>query len=122
VPAWVEALAGTNAYGYAMSVNQDCCTASSYDAAQWELWSLAAPLAPRDLIAQVMRPKEVYLADHPTWNNARTDRPVPFITATYRYGANDVEWRPWDDELLAVPTDGGADVWRLRASSKRRAH
>ena len=104
---------GHDAYGYAMSVNQDCCTASSYDAAQWELRSLAAPLAPRDLIAQVMRPKEVYLADHPSWNNARADRPVPFITATYRYGANDVDWRPWDDELLAVPTDGGADVWRL---------
>lgn len=58
-------------------------------------------------------PKQVYLADHPTWNNARPDRAVPFVTATYRYGANSVEWRAWDDEILAIPTDGGADVWRL---------
>lgn len=104
---------GHDAFGYGVGVNQDCCTASSWDAAQWQWRSLSAPLVPRDLIEQVIQPKEVYLADHPSWHNAQPDRAVPFITATYRYGANTVEWRPWDDEILAVPTDGGADVWRL---------
>jgi hypothetical protein len=104
---------GHDAYGYGVAVNQDCCTESTYDAAQWQWRSLAAPLESRDVIRQVISPKEVYLADHPSWNNAQPDRAVPFVTGTYRYGANPVEWRPWDDEILAIPTDGGEDVWRL---------
>jgi hypothetical protein len=104
---------GHDAYGYGVLVNQDCCTTTAWDAAQWQWRSLAAPLESRDVILQVISPKEVYLADHPSWNNAQRDRAVPFVTGTYRYGANAVEWRPWDDEILAVPTDGGEDVWRL---------
>jgi hypothetical protein len=107
---------GHDAFGYGTAVNQDCCTSSTWDAAQWQIRSLASPLVSRDLIAPVLSPKQVYLADHPTWNNARPDRLVPFVTATYRFGANPVEWRPWDDEILAVQTDvgeGGAEVIRL---------
>jgi hypothetical protein len=107
---------GHDAFGYGVAVNQDCCTATPYDAVQWQFRSLDKPLATRDLIAPVLTPKEVSLADHPTWNNARADRLVPFITATYRYGTDAVEWRAWDDEILAVQTDntaGGATVWRL---------
>jgi hypothetical protein len=64
----------------------------------------------------VLNPEEVYLADHPTWNNARADALVPFITGTYRYPPDGVEWRAWDDEILAVQTDGGgqgAEVYRF---------
>lgn len=107
---------GHDAFGYGVAVNQDCCSSSTWDAAQWQIRSLASPLVSRDLIAPVLSPKQVYLADHPTWNNARPDRLVPFVTATYRFGANAVEWRPWDDEILAVQTDvgdGGAEVLRL---------
>lgn len=104
---------GHDAFGYGVGVNQDCCTTTTWDAAQWQWRSLSAPLVARDVIERVMMPKQVYLADHPTWNNAQPDRAVPFVTATYRYGANSVEWRAWDDEILAIPTDGGADVWRL---------
>ena len=108
---------GHDAYGYGMAVNQDCCTGTkAYDAAEWQLRDLSAPLASRDLIQPLMTPKESNLADHPTWNNARPDRLVPFISGIYRYGANPVEWRPWDDEIVAVQTDvgdGGAEVWRF---------
>ena len=100
---------GHDAYGYGVAVNQDCCSTTTYDAAQWQLRSLASPLTTKDLIDPVMTPKEVYLADHPTWNNARADALVPFITATYRYPPDAVAWRPWDDEILAVGTDGGPD-------------
>lgn len=108
--------AGHDAFGYGVGVNQDCCTTTAWDAAQWQIRSLATPLVSKDLITPIVTPKEVYLADHPTWNNARADRLVPFITATYRYGANPAEWRPWDDEILAVQTDvgeEGAEVFRL---------
>ena len=83
---------------------------------QWQLRRLSTPLASRDLIRPMLSPKEVGLSDHPTWNNARPDRLVPFISATYRYGANAVDWRAWDDEIVAVQTDAGdgsAEVWRF---------
>jgi hypothetical protein len=107
---------GHDALGYGVSVNQDCCTSTPWDAAQWQIRALKSPLISRDLITPIVTPKEIYMADHPTWNNARPDRLVPFITATYRYGVEPVEWRPWDDEILAVQTDvgeGGAEVFRL---------
>jgi len=108
--------AGHDAFGYGVAVNQDCCSETAWDAAQWQFRSLADPRKSRDLIRPVITPKEIYLADHPTWNNARPDRLVPFISATYRHGTEAVEWRAWDEELLAVQTDvgdGSAEVWRL---------
>jgi hypothetical protein len=107
---------GHDAYGFGYRVNQDCCTSSTWDAAQWQLRSLATPLVTFDLITPVVLPKEIYLADHPSWHNAQEDRLVPFIDANYRYGANTTAWRPWDEEIFAVQTDGaggGASVWRF---------
>jgi hypothetical protein len=109
---------GHDAYGYGVMVNQDCCTAPTpWDAAQWQLRELASPSSTRDLIVPVLAPPEIYLADHPSWNNARPERLVPYITALYRYGASSAEWRAWDDEIVAVQTDvrsgEGAAVWRL---------
>ena len=108
---------GHDAYAFGFAVNQDCCTATTYDAAQWQFRPLARPLTTRDLVEPVIAPKEVQLADHPTWNNAQPDRLVPFISGLYRYGANTVEWRPWDDEIIAVQTDvasdAGAEIWRF---------
>lgn len=116
MPILTAISAGHDAFGYGVGVNKDCCTATSWDAAQWQIRSLATPLLSRDLITPVVTPKEIYLSDHPTWTNARADRLVPFVTATYRYGAIASEWRAWDDEILAVQTDvgdGGAEVFRL---------
>ena len=116
LPILTARSAGHDAFGYGIGVNQDCCTTTAWDAAQWQIRSLTAPLVTRDLITPIVTPKEIYLADHPTWNNARPDRLVPFITATYRYGSNTAEWRAWDDEILAIQTDvgeQGAEVVRL---------
>jgi hypothetical protein len=107
---------GHDAYGYGVRVNQDCCTASTWDAAQWQFRSLAAPLATADLIAPVLTPKSIYMADHPSWHNAQPELLVPFLDATYRYGGNTAEWRAWDDEIIAVQTDqagAGGTVWRF---------
>jgi hypothetical protein len=97
-------------------VNQDCCTNTTWDAAQWQFRSLANPLVTFDLITPILLPKEIYLADHPSWHNAQPDRFVPFIEANYRYGANTTAWRAWDEEITAVQTDAagsGALVWRF---------
>jgi hypothetical protein len=107
---------GHDAYGYGVRVNQDCCTASTWDAAQWQFRSLADPLVTADLVNPVLTPKSVYLSDHPSWHHARPDQLVPFLDATYRYGNNTTAWRAWDDEVIAVQTEApgtGATVWRF---------
>jgi hypothetical protein len=75
---------GHDAFGYGMSVNQDCCVATAWDAAQWQLRGLSAPLVTRDLITKVVSPKEIYLGEHTTWNNARRDALVPVVSGLYR--------------------------------------
>ena len=107
---------GHDAYGYGVRVNQDCCTASTWDASQWQYRALDLPLTTSDLVTPVLLPKEVYLADHASWHNAQPDRLVPFVDANYRYGTNPSTWRAWDEEVFAVQTDGaggGATVWRF---------
>src|SRR3954469_4272238 len=108
---------GHDAFGYGMSVNQDCCTASSWDAAQWQFRYLSAPFVTHDVIKTVVTPKEIYLADHTTWNNARPNQLMPFISGLMRSPASTTEWRAWDDEIIAVQTDtaAGAEatVWRF---------
>jgi hypothetical protein len=108
---------GHDAFGYGTYVNKDCCTASSWDAGQWQYRSLGSPLATRDLIKSVLKPQEVYLSDHTSWNNARPDRLTPVVSGLYRYGTNGSAWRAWDDEIVAIQTDAAAGaeatVWRF---------
>jgi hypothetical protein len=117
-PMGVAALPyGHDAFGYGVYVNQDCCTSTTYDAAQWQFRSLASPFVTRDIITTVLSPKEVYLADHSTWNNARPDNSAPFVSAIYRHPTSTTPWRAWDDEIIAVQTNAapGAEpaVWRF---------
>jgi len=113
----IEAITGGHdAYGFGYRVNQDCCTQSTWDAAQWQFRALANPLVTLDLNPNVLLPQEVYLEDHPSWHNAQPDRLVPFIDANYRYGANTTPWRAWDEEVFAVQTEGagtGGTIWRF---------
>jgi hypothetical protein len=107
---------GHDAFGYGVSVNQDCCVSTSWDAGQWQFRMLSSPLVTRDVIKYVLSPKEVYLGEHSTWNNARPDRLVPFVSGLFRSPASDTSWRAWDDEIVAVQTDAGsqdATVWRF---------
>jgi hypothetical protein len=116
---------GHDAYGYGVRVNQDCCTTTTWDAAQWQFRSLAAPLQTTDLVTTVLLPKEVYLADHPSWHNARPDRLTPFVDANYRYGNNTTEWRALDEEIFAVETENpghGATIWRFAHHRSNVAH
>jgi hypothetical protein len=108
---------GHTTAGFAYVVNHDCCVSGPWDGAQWEIRPVTSPLAPWNLISPVLTPQEVFLSDHPTWNNAQPSTLVPFISATYRYGVNPTAWRAWDDEIIAVETNApagtGADVWRF---------
>src|SRR4029077_20967225 len=66
-----------------------------------------------DLITQVLTPQETYAGDHASWNNAQSGTLVPFVTGFYRSASETAQWRPWDDEIVAVQTSGGAAVWRF---------
>ena len=101
---------GHDAAGYGYWVNQDCCTSSSWDAAQWQFRSLSSPAQTSDLISPVLSVKEVFLADHTTWNNAQPSTLVPVISSTYRYGDNTTPWRAWDDEIIGIDTAGGGGI------------
>jgi len=106
---------GHDAAGFGVWINQDCCSSSGWDAAQWQFRSLSSPLQTNDLISPVLTPQEIYMADHTTWNNAQPDRLVPVISSTYRYGNNTAPWRAWDDEIIAIDTTNGVGgtVWRF---------
>jgi hypothetical protein len=69
------------------------------------------------LISPVLTPKEIYIDDHTSWNNARADALVPVISSTYRYypSYNSTPWRAWDDEIIAIDTTNGVGgtVWRF---------
>src|SRR5262249_20862108 len=49
---------GHDASGYGYSVNQDCCTGTSWDAAQWQFRYLSDPTRTSDLISPVLPVKE----------------------------------------------------------------
>jgi hypothetical protein len=108
---------GHDAYGFGYSVNQDCCTSSSWDGTQWQFRYLANPTGTNDLISPVLTPREIYIDDHTSWNNARPDAMVPVISSTFRYyGSNNTTpWRAWDDEIIAIDTTNGigGTVWRF---------
>ena len=91
------------------------CTASGYDAGQWQFRRLSSLSQTTDLIAPVQAVKEVYMADHTTWNNAQPATLVPVISSTYRFGNNTAPWRAWDDEIIGIETanGGGGSVWRF---------
>jgi hypothetical protein len=98
---------GHDAAGYGYWINQDCCTSSSWDAAQWQFRSLTSLARTSDLISPVLATKEIFLADHTSWNNAQPSTLVPVISSTYRYGVNPAAWRAWDDEIIGIDTTGG---------------
>jgi hypothetical protein len=118
LPLLAARMSGHDGIGYGYLTNQDCCTRSTWDAAQWQIRSLAAPFTIADLISPVLLPKEILLADHQSWTHAQDGQLVPIISATYRVGLTAAEWRAWDDEIIAVQTDvafagQGATVWRF---------
>lgn len=106
---------GHDATGYGWWINQDCCTNSTWDAGQWQIRRLTSLSQTSDLIAPVQAVKEVYLADHTSWNNAQPSTLVPVISSTYRFGNNTAPWRAWDDEIIGIDTAslGGGNVWRF---------
>lgn len=99
--------------GYGTMVNQDCCSASSWDSAQWQFRRLDNLDTTKDLIVPVLTPKLTTLSDHSSWRHARADKPLPFLSSTFRTDSPlSTPWRAWDDEIISIATDGSGQVAR----------
>jgi hypothetical protein len=115
---------GHDALSYGYQVNADSGQ-QAWDAAQWQLRMLAAVDNRSDLITPVLEPKVVYLSEHSTWNNAVSDRMVPVVSSTFRFNNEAAPWRPLDDEVIAIATEGASTVWRFchhRSDSRDEAN
>jgi hypothetical protein len=108
---------GHDSLGYGISINQDCCTgATEWDAAQWQIRTIADPTKTANLIPDVLRPKVMYLSEHSNWRAATPDAQMPLVSSTYRYAVEDngpVGPRAWDDEIIAIAVDGSGLVNRF---------
>jgi hypothetical protein len=107
---------GHDSFGYGVSVNQDCCVSTTYDGVQWQFRNLSTPPVTRDVLPVVLQPQEIYVEDHSTWHNARSDSLLPYISGIFRYGTQNGAWRALDDEIVAVESDvigSNPTIWRF---------
>jgi hypothetical protein len=103
---------GHDALGYGWWINADSGE-QAWDAAQWQSRPLDALDQRTDLITPPLTPKVVYLSEHSTWNNASAAARMPVISSTFRFNNEAAEWRAWDDEVIAIATEGESRVWRF---------
>jgi hypothetical protein len=61
----------------------------------------------------VLRPVKLAIDDHTNWRAARPDVRVPLLASIYHYDDSAVPIRAWDDEIVAIATDGSGTVWRF---------
>lgn len=92
--------------GFHVWVNQDCAPGTPWDAAQWVVRDFATPENVTNIIDPVLQPKAVYLADHSSWTYM-VDESDPFVSGMYRYMAEDVPWRAWDNEIITINPASG---------------
>ncbi len=112
---------GHTSFGYNAIINADAF--STWDSAQWIYRTCTDMATKRELVSPVLSPQEIYLGEHTSWNSASASSLVPVVSGTYRIyngpqhvapgPVNTTEWRPWDEELISIQTDGAAStVWR----------
>jgi hypothetical protein len=97
---------GHHVLGYAAMVN---------DVHKW-IYRTLDPTSidrPRDLMEHPADEPYFDYDSHISWNNARPDLHVPVVLSTYHMLERGDPKCVWGDEILAVATDGGKQVWRF---------
>ncbi len=85
--------------------------AESYD---WAVSDYATPTTTTPLINPLPMPLDSNASSDMSWENAIAGTSVPLIVETMRRPADVGPWREWDNELVAVRTDGvQTTVWRF---------
>jgi hypothetical protein len=101
---------GHKVSGFGYIVNNDGFT----DGDQWLIRSLSNLGTFNTLINPELSPSEWVTDSHLSWNNAQPGVLVPVFLSTYHPQPSSAPWRAWDDEIVAVRTDGTqTTVWRF---------
>ena len=101
---------GHGAMGHGVNVNNP----DDVDSMDWVIRNLNALGATQFLISPMPTPPDFIASSHASWANSQPDKLVPIMVGMFRYGGNTKQWREWDEELLAIRTDGvESRVWRF---------
>lgn len=108
---------GHGAYGYGAVVNFP----DDEDGMDSKYRTLASPHVFQRLISPFPTPSDFQMANHASWSNASPTVLNPILAAWYRYAIwngsawvpNAGAWRTWDEEVVAVSTDGSGIVYRF---------
>lgn len=101
-------IGGHGALGFGVSVNNP----DDQDGMEWVLRDFVAANTVRQLVVPFPSPRDWSQSSHASWNNAQPTL-VPVIAAMFRYGNNLAPWRAFDEEIVAMRTDGTSTVWRF---------
>lgn len=107
---------GHDALGFGRQVNQDTSGKQPYDGRQWQLRALDDLDHPEELINPQPTPPEIYVSDHTSWNCDQPNALQPVLSALYRDDnptRPSAPWGAWDDEIVAIATDGSGTVFRF---------
>lgn len=107
--------------GYGALVNQDVFSdGSAWDDMQFVYRKLDGSDTPKNLISPVIRPARASIPgvnlgqdSHLSWNNAELATNEPVLASAYREAGNNDTWRPWDNEIILISTDGSGTVYRV---------
>lgn len=110
-PHAIDHCDGHDCQGYGLSINQDT-SSGTYDGLQWTKRSIATPHSCSNVLPATLTPQEVYIEDHSNWRNNSGGNAEPYFSFTWRHDSNTDAWRAWDNEILAILTDGST-VWRF---------
>jgi Big-like domain-containing protein len=95
------------------NVVANCGNQLNNDSSGFDIANLNAPIQRTFLAQDPNQPNRWDTDAHPSWNNARPNMALPFV-ADMRLAAPSIfPMRSWDDELIAVATDGSNQVWRF---------
>ena len=91
----------------------NCGNQNGNDSSGFYIANLNDPAQHRFLAQNPTGPPRWNTDAHPSWNNARPNTALPFITDMRVASPSIFPVRSWDDELIAVATDGSNKVWRF---------
>lgn len=91
----------------------NCGNQASNDSDGFYVANLSNPTQHTFLAQNPNGPKRWNSDAHPSWNNARPNVAAPFVADLRIASPSIFPMRSWDDELIAVATDGSNMVWRF---------
>jgi hypothetical protein len=95
------------------NVAANCGNQNGNDSSGFYVANLNDPAQHRFLAQNPNGPPRWNTDAHPSWNNARPNMALPFVTDMRVASPSIFPVRSWDDELIAVATDGSNKVWRF---------